>query len=102
MRQPFLFSTIVQLTSSPSGLSGQRSALRCILGGRQPPQRRRVLKVVVGAGAAGRLEAHRREALPDFLGALDADEHDAADTGVFELAAMLSAACRGPARSPAS
>ena len=79
---------IVQLTSSPLGLSGQRSAFSLIFLLAHAPQRRR-LADVFGARAALRLEAHRVDAGLRFGRALHRHEHDPADAEIQLLADAL-------------
>ena len=98
---PALLSTIVKLTSSPFGLSGQRSAFSLYSFSLMPQTRGRAADVV-GARAAFRLEAHRGEPGLHFVGALDADEHDAAHAEVELLRDVLRRPWRDRARSRAS
>ena len=75
--RPSLLSMIVQLISSPSGLSGQTSA-RCLYSASDRPQNAGADAHVVGPRAALRLEAHRGNGLPHLFGALGLRQHQAA------------------------
>ena len=74
---PSLLSTIVQLISSPSGLSGQRSAF-ALYSSRSCPSTRAPIPTSSGRVPPFDSEAHRGEPGAHFVGALDFDEHDAA------------------------